>query len=70
MSKENPMANDIGTTFKMSEDMESALSKLAFDADRSKSEIIRACVCLALPVIKANQSLIYRLDFSEFNINK
>ena len=63
------MANDVGTTFKMSENMEAALSKLSFDADRSKSEIIRACVCLSLPVLKSNPSLIYRLDFSEFKDN-
>lgn len=70
MSKENPMANDAPTTFKMSEAMETAVGKISFDADKSKSETIRACLCLALPIVQANPSLIYRIDFSEFNLNK
>lgn len=64
------MANDISITFKAQEEMETAIGTIAMKADRNKSEIIRACISLALPIIKANPSLIYRITFSEFNLNK
>jgi hypothetical protein len=64
------MANEIPITFKASETMEKALQKIITDSDRCKSEIIRAAICLGLPVLAANPSLIYRLDFSEFKIQK
>lgn len=64
------MANEIAVAFKAPENMEQALGKLGFDTDRSKSEILRACVCLGLPILKANPSLIYRLSFEEFTGNK
>ena len=69
MPKENEMAKEIPVSFKASEQVESAMSKLGFDTDKSKSEILRACVCIGLPLLSANPSLIYRLDFSEFNVN-
>lgn len=64
------MPNEIPITFKASEDMEKALQKIITDSDRCKSEIIRAAICLGLPILAANPSLIYRLDFSEFIIKK
>ena len=69
MKKENKdnMAQEISITIKTTEEMADAIGKLSFDSDRNKSEIIRACVCLGLPILKQNQSLIYRLDFREFN---
>ena len=71
MNKEKTkMANEIAVAFKAPETMEQALGKLGFDTDRSKSEILRACVCLGLPILKANPSLIYRLSFEEFSHNK
>ncbi len=68
--KEKKMANEISTTFKSSEPMADAIGRLAFKTDKSKSEIIRACITLSLPILKANNSLIYRVDFSEFKSNK
>jgi hypothetical protein len=62
-----PMAQEISITIKTTEEMADAIGKLSFDSDRNKSEIIRACICLGLPILKTNNSLIYRLDFSEFN---
>ena len=64
---EKKMAQEISITIKTTEEMADAIGKLSFDSDRNKSEIIRACVCLGLPVLRTNPSLIYRLDFNEFN---
>ena len=66
--KENQnMAQEVSITIKTTEEMADAIGKLSFDSDRNKSEIIRACICLGLPVLRSNTSLIYRLDFIEFN---
>jgi hypothetical protein len=66
---ESEMANEITLAFKVSDKMERAISKLMMETDRSKSEILRACVCFGFPTLKSNPSLIYRIDFSEFDIN-
>lgn len=60
------MAQEVSITIKTSEEMAAAIGKLSFDSDRNKSEIIRACVCLGLPILKENFSLIHRIDYSEF----
>lgn len=71
MSEEKKtMANDISITFKAQEEMETAIGTIAMKADRNKSEVIRACISLALPIIKANPSLIYRIAFQEMNLNQ
>ena len=64
------MATDISITFKAQEEMETAIGTIAMAADRNKSEVIRACISLALPIIKANPTLIYRIAFSEMNLNQ
>jgi len=66
MKETENMATEISITIKTTEEMADAISKLSFDADRNKSEIIRACICLGIPVLKSNPSLIYRLDWKEF----
>lgn len=71
MSEEKKtMANDISITFKASEDMEAAIGKIMNIADKSRSEVLRACVTLALPLLQANPSLTWRIQFSELNLNK
>ena len=67
---ERAMAKEISLAFKAPEEMERAIGQMTVKTDRNKSEILRACVCLALPVLKANPSLIYRLDFGEFEGNQ
>ena len=63
------MANEVSLAFKAPEEMERAIGQMTVKTDRNKSEILRACVCLALPTLNSNPSLIYRVDFSEFDIN-
>jgi hypothetical protein len=71
MTKEHELAsNDISITFKAPPEMETAVGRIGMAADQNKSAVIRACVALALPILQANPSLIYRIAFSEFNINK
>jgi len=70
MKSENEMAKEISLAFKAPEEMERAIGKMTVQTDRNKSEILRACVCLALPILKANPSLIYRIDFGEFDNNQ
>jgi len=70
-TKENSaMAQDISITFKASEEMESAIGKIMNMADKSRSEVLRACVTLALPLLQANPSLTWRVNFSELKLNK
>lgn len=65
------MAKDeVSLAFKAPELMERAIGQMTVETDRNKSEILRACVCLALPILRSNPSLIYRLDFSEFSYNQ
>jgi hypothetical protein len=64
------MANEISLAFKAPEEMERAIGQMTVKTDRNKSEILRACVCLALPILKSNPSLIYRIDFGEFDSNQ
>lgn len=68
--KELEMAIDASITFKTTDVMEAALQKVCYQTERSKSELIRACITVALPLLVANPSLIYRLDFSELKLNK
>jgi len=63
------MATDVSITFKAQEEMETAIGTIAMKADRNKSEVIRACISLALPIIQANPTLIYRIAWSEMNLN-
>ena len=71
MSEEKKtMANDISITFKASEDMEAAIGKIMNLADKSRSEVLRACVTLSLPLLYSNPSLTWRVNFSEIKLNK
>ena len=70
MSKESDMAHDVSITFKGSSDMEDAIGKVAFLADESKSQILRACVILALPILRSDPTLSYRVKFPVEKINK
>ena len=68
--EESDMINEISMAFKASPEMETAVGTIGMLADQNKSAVIRACICLGLPILKANPSLIYRLAFQEFNLNK
>lgn len=59
------MAKEIPITFKVEEDMAEWISKTAFDIDKNKSEILRCCVLLGLDTIKANPSLVHRIQFED-----
>ena len=47
----------IPITFKCQEQLAEMLRKTAFDLDKSASEIIRACVLLALPQVRTLRGL-------------
>jgi len=64
------MGEDISITFKTTKEMESAIGRIMNLADKSRSEVLRACVTLAIPLLHANPSLTWRVNFSELNLNK
>ena len=51
------MALDESVTFKCSPEFKSWLQKEAFDQDRSASDIIRACLILAMPQVRTIRGL-------------
>jgi hypothetical protein len=52
-------------TFKMEEEMAAWLSRVAFDMDKSKSELIRCCLLLSLDTVMATPSLVNRIRFED-----
>ena len=59
------MANDAKVTFMCDESMANLLSKVAFDSDNNKSEIIRACILLSIDTVRNTPSLVQRLQLSD-----
>jgi hypothetical protein len=57
-------------TFKMEEEMASWLSRVAFEMDKSKSELIRCCLLLSLDTVIATPSLVNRIRFEDRNAIK
>lgn len=58
-------AVDNKLTFMCDDAMLSLLSRVAFESDKTKSEIIRACVLLAIDTIAANPPLINKISISD-----
>lgn len=55
----------VTVTFKAPEDMAAWISKVAFDLDKSKSELIRACVLLSMDTVANTPSLCNRIQFED-----
>lgn len=55
------MANDSKETFMCPEQLAELIGKVAFEVDRSKSEVIRACILLSVDTIRATPSLVNRV---------
>lgn len=53
------MAKDTKLTVMVEEPLIDQLGKAAFDADVTKSDLVRACIHLALPILKSTPSLIH-----------
>ena len=52
-------------TFKVSEPMAAWICKIAFDMEKNKSEIIRACILLSLDTVANTPSLVNRIRFED-----
>jgi hypothetical protein len=59
------MANDRKETFMCPEQMAELIGKVAFDIDRSKSEVVRACILLSIETIRVNPSLANRITVED-----
>lgn len=59
------MAEEVKITFKVAGEMADWIGKVAFDLDRTKSEIIRCCILLGVDTIKATPSLVDRIQFAD-----
>jgi len=59
------MATDVSVTFKVSEDMARWISQAAFNIDKNKSEIIRACILLSMDTVINCPSLVHRMQFED-----
>lgn len=53
------MAKDTKLTIMVEEPLIDQLGRAAFDADVTKSDLVRACIHLALPILKSTPSLIH-----------
>ena len=59
------MATEVSNTFKVTEDMAKWIGQAAFDMDKSKSEVIRACILLSLDTVFNCPSLVHRIQFED-----
>lgn len=59
------MSNDSKITFMCDDRMMSLLSRVSFDTDRNKSEIIRACILLSIDTLRESPALIQRLALED-----
>lgn len=62
------MSNGTGEilhNFKTSEEINNWMSRKICETDRTKSEVIRTCIFLALPTIAANPSLVDHVRFED-----
>ena len=55
----------ISVTFKVSEPMAEWISRTAFQIDKNKSEVIRACILLSMDTVAATPSLVHRIQFED-----
>lgn len=58
---DNPAMNDTKITFMCNESLAELVGKVAFDIDRNKSEVIRACILLSIDAIRMTPSLANRM---------
>ncbi|MBT6217835.1 MAG: hypothetical protein HOI42_13860 [Candidatus Marinimicrobia bacterium] len=63
------MANDITITFKAPTELADLLGKTAFDIDKGKSEVIRACILLSIDTVQAVPSLVNRIQIEDRKSN-
>ena len=59
--------NDKHLTISISEEMETVLSKICFDLDTSKSNLVRTALTFILPILREHPLL---LKFNEFKVVK
>lgn len=59
------MGTDVSVTFKVTEEMARWIGQSAFTIDKSKSEIIRACILLSMDTILNCPSLVHRIQFED-----
>ena len=59
------MAKDGSETFRLDSAMKERLRKTAFQCDRTKSELICACLSFAMPFFEADHSLVDITDTME-----
>ncbi len=59
------MAKDRKETFMCSDAMADLVGRVAFDADRSKSEVIRACILLSIDTVRSIPSLTNRISIDD-----
>lgn len=63
------MAKEVALNLKISEEMATLIGKTSFELDKTKSEMIRCCILLALPMIKTMPSLINRIQLEDYKHN-
>ncbi len=61
------MAKETTITFKTSEPLADLIGRIAFETDKNKSEVIRACVLLGIDTVRATPSLVNRIQIEDRN---
>lgn len=64
-----PMAKEVALNLKISEEMATLIGRTSYDLDKNKSELVRCCILLALPLIKTMPSLINRIQLEDYKLN-
>jgi hypothetical protein len=59
------MAKEATVTFKMSDEMSDWFSKCCFRMEKSKSEVLRACILLGIDTIIASPCIVNLLQFED-----
>ncbi len=59
------MAKETTITFKTSAELSDLIREVAFDMDKNRSEVIRACVLLSIDTVKATPSLVNRIQIED-----
>ena len=59
------MSKDKKETFMCSDSMAELIGKVAYKADRNKSDVIRACILLSIDTVLANPSLTNRISIED-----
>lgn len=64
------MAKDTKLTIMVDEPLIDQLGRAAFDADVTKSDLVRACIHVALPLLRSTLSLIHIVPTLPSKVNK